>query len=413
MKAKLRHVAMLLVFAACGPKTPVDTQVFLDSTPTRDALAIDPSADNPVALTPANDGIARDNSSGIADQLSNDLIGELNDRIRDLVASVEDLVATPPSKAEALVHEWRKQNAGLAYRFTMSRGGPARFGWLLEAKKIGEPDSAFARILAGGIRRNAAAHRGTGLLLLDFDAYAAVAAGTATTVLSRGKFGAAFTHAPNATLLEYGVSAYTGSNGDEPAHAAFFRALHINKTAAHPLLGFFRVGGRRALPLFGSGEETVVARVRRLQGLGGWARATVFGGNVSGGEAYLVRECWGAQAAVAYRRVWRCDLVLGRTSNCTQVVNAQLPPLGGVLPLDGASAPPDGVLEKATLRTVCANVLGDFYAGLAAADVDPPADEGNTSEDESQSGLAGGEIPALPDSLSGADSASGAPPAAD
>jgi hypothetical protein len=358
----------------------------------------------------SDSSVARD-AAPLSDASATDLIGELNEHVAELVGKVETLVAEPTATATATEEVWNGTEGGVSDRFTMTRGGPNRFAWLLQAQAGGH----FVQVLAGGIRRGAVAHRGTGFFALDYDNYAAAAAGTATVVAARGRFGAVFAHGPNGILLEYALKNYSGA-GEAP-HSAFFHAVRVSETALHPALAFFRAGGRRDLVSGPVGQESVIVRERRAAGIGGWARGVVFGGDVPLGEAFLFRECWSPTKVVAYRRVWLCATdAAGQTSTCRYESTgafAQLGVLtGSILPAAGGSSDPNGAAEKETFRQLCLGGLAPGLAAAALAEPDPPADENDTTEDVSLAGAPADATPTTTDTIDAALAADGTPPSA-
>ena len=342
------------------------------------------------------------------------LIAELDGRMADIVSIITALVTEKPASASATEVVWVGDSGGVVFRFTETRGGPNRFGWLLEAHGESAPDTSYATVLAGGIRRNTDAHRGTGYFALDYNHFAAAAAGSSTTVTARGLFGAVFAHTPQGTLLAYELKNYT--SGAEPPHSAYYQTVRVDKTAAHPALAFFRAGGQRDLLAGDAGApalaENVIVRARRAAGVGGWARAVVFGGDAPTGTAFLFRECWSAANAVAYRRVWACAIDSdGSLSACKFKSTKTLVQVGGAaLPSDGEASNPDGFGEKETLRKLCFSELGPGLAAAAIAEKDPPANTDDTAEDVAAAGAPADDTPASSDSVTSALSADGSAP---
>ena len=255
-------------------------------------------------------------------------IAEVNALIKLVVGPIEDgIKSVQPSVKTATSHVWViDAGKGVTLRFTVDKEGDGRFSWLAEGKKSGDPDSVYQEVLGASFQRDAAIGapgRGRGVIRLDIDGYSAIAAGTGAATAAVGKIRAGFRHGPKGDHHRYLLDDYSPDPSRKPRVSVYFDVVHVFAAAPAPGRVWIHGGGQADLggataalgsPADASQLERFHSRVRRLNGVGGWASAVAFSGNLPAGTAAFVRECWTAAGMVTYRRTWSCAYPSGLTN---------------------------------------------------------------------------------------------------
>ncbi len=162
------------------------------------------------------------------------------------------------------------------------------------------------------------------------------------------------------------------------------------------------LGDRNVFPKSDACEREIVS-VRRVVGVGGWGRATIYGGDLPLGRALLFREVWTAAGGVTYRRSWDCpyaretDAEFSRNSGfsyagCKFMVLGILPPVGGTAPEAVQSNTDDNPWDPANVSDFKAAVIAAVGANQATAEeisneADPTSDVASVLTDETTSGI--------------------------
>jgi hypothetical protein len=383
-------LSALFLFAACGSTNKAPTLSskpisqnnleYADASPDVDALIIDESS-----VQAASAGAARQSSlpeSSVASHVKS-AVGDLNTAIKAALSQVKAMTALEPEVQSNGARVWTTAKNGLTYELTVGKRN-SRYLWRLAAKK--DADTTFSEIMKGYVKRKAdgEAGRGAGALGIDLTAYEALAAGTDAAITQKGLVFAAFAHSGAGAHL-----VYRDTTTSALPISAYFSGHRVFSVGSIPALSFVRAGGRFNVSDFsdlsGPENETVVARLRRIVGVGGWGRALITGGNLPAGTRRVVRECWASpqtgEEVVYARRVWDCTSATDTATAPTCTLQAEWSQPAGALATDDPNAP------QPTVFDVCfpnaAQALRTRLQNLAAQDSAKSLPENPAAADDS------------------------------
>ncbi len=259
-------------------------------------------------------------------------VRDLNQALRNFMQPIVALVRdTAPTASTASTRVWGPVTRGATdFRFVMQRGAARHFGWLLEARPS-DTTEKFVTVAAGGITVGYAVRRGVGSVGIDLDALGTLD----PTIAGRGSLLASFAHGPNGSALAYRLRDFTPDPSWKTPVTAVVQAVHLKVGVNRLRLAYYGNVLGTATDQF----EFVLARVRHLRDIGGRADSIVTGGDVAGGHAWVVSECWDAGLKSAYRVVHDCPeggiggdqctevSTVGNAAACAHdVADADLPP---------------------------------------------------------------------------------------
>lgn len=340
----MRSIAVfVLALAACSKLTP--SAEFIDAAPASAALTL-ATEDDTTTAGPLFAGATKVE------------IADVNAMVGTVVGFVDTgLKGASLVSKSATQHVWTIDTGkGIALRFTIDKLSDAHFNWLVEAKARGD----YVEILRAQLARDNTIPlpgRGSGVLGIDLDAWNAVTAGTPLATAASGKVTLGFQHGPGGSHHRYRLD------------AQYFDVVHV------PGRVWTLGSGTASLDALVSGPggpEKFHARVRQINGKGGWSSAVAFGGRFPGGTAALARECWDAAGSLTYRRVWSCSYSpdgarrgnLDLASGCTLLPGAIQ--VGGS-PASDTTGSPDDDANFAPLAAACLAGVSASRAELTAS----------------------------------------------
>jgi hypothetical protein len=208
-----------------------------------------------------------------------------------------------------------KDENGVTWKLTVARIEAARFAWKLEGKPVGADDSAYKTVAAGALARIVAAeHRGSGVVAIDLDAYAAID----STSHAAGKVFNAFKHVGadgNARVLVYVLKGFSAdTTQSQPADAI----VYGHRTASGEAVVRVVANSESLPPLSGgtdAGPELMLARLHSIPQVGGRADVYFPGTGISGsgtngdvppGKFIVARSCWNAAEQEQFKAVFVC-----------------------------------------------------------------------------------------------------------
>lgn len=343
MTSTARAVACSAVLAACGDNGNTNSKAkitaaaeFADAAPETSALTLDSEG---VSSSPTRE--AAGGASTIAGT-TKQVVDRLNAAVTEALQNVEAAIATAPTESEGNVRTWLSTKQGVTFKLAVKKLGDNQFAWKLQAKKEASADDAYKIVLGGKLRRdkNAGPRRGAGTVGIDLTNLHDVTADTAAATPQTGKLFAAFRHNKQGAHLVYRMKDFKAdASATTPAESAYFSGFRVFAKEIGgrklPAISWVRAGGIANVTHFAETaptdlNETIVVRLRRFIGLGGWGRAVIKGGNVAANTAIVVRECWNSpltgSEAVYHRETWRCATpLLGNLQTCEFVAEYSYP----------------------------------------------------------------------------------------
>lgn len=382
-----------------------------------------------------------DVSTKFTAQLSDTQVANINLAITTIVGDIEaGVAATQPITATANEAVWVYDGGkGVTYRFTLAQAATLVFGWKGEAKASAAADSTYVTILAGDFLRipatDSIAHRGAGSIGLDLTAFATVAAGTQAAITARGQLFISYRHGATGTMLRIATKAYTPDPSTTPATSLYLEGAHVKAHGTLPASSFVLAAGKANLATFltnvgltpdATKPESWLAHARRVDTLGGWGSAVVFGGVIPASSAYIARECWNAAQAVGYRRVWDCAVASSAldaaTATCTLVDSVQVSADGSGLTttadpvstanftgIDSVCFPQETAALKAEAAPYIAALKADFSGAISVSTTDSSLSVTVTAASSADASDSGATEPAAPPTTMPATDGSQAP----
>jgi hypothetical protein len=320
----LKPIALAaLMLAACG-KEEVDE--FAEATPDMEGVQLE--------LSGNEEGLAglRFNAVGESDaalstppeylQKVREGIRDLNEGLRRALAPVAELIRAgdPLEQREVRIYGPRDID-GATFRLVVRRGMLRRFGWVLQAKKIGADDASYVNVMAGHMIRGLRAHRGRGVLGIDLDAYKTVV----ESYPGQGKLFVAYHHIGEHKALLYALNGFTPNVATHEPVDAVFAGHRIMPSGATRV----RTASMTDLVEGAAGRELVLSRARWVPGEGG--RAAIFvpalrnglpNGDMPADRYRVAVSCWDGNEAEVFKRAVECDdTVLPTDPSCTVLIS--------------------------------------------------------------------------------------------
>jgi hypothetical protein len=326
MSRGTQRVLVLALVSGAGVGCAPHTNEFENATPDTSGYTLEITGDakgeglSTASLAADGVGVVSQGLTGALPEYLQDTreaVRALNDGVRAVIDPIVDLVATHPLAAGDK-QVWGPKDRGTAtYRFIVARGLERRFGWLLQAKPIGAPDSAYQVVMGGVIVPGDLPHRGRGAMGVDLDKLSTID----TTVTGRGQLLVGFAHVLGFKVLKYALHQFT----PDPAQFAPIDALFGGwrgpqgrtevKVAVHANLE----GTATAA------AELAVLHARWLPGVGGRVDAVATSGDVPAGKAVVAFQCFNKDCGVAgsFTLVSLCDI--GAPASCVPVKTDGVP----------------------------------------------------------------------------------------
>lgn len=395
---KRAMICILFASAACGRQNPATTSPpaasqqatleFTEAAPDVSALTLDEDSSQTA-------GAARDVTAPFPSIAGGVKVAvkDLNDSIKAVLGQIETMIKNAPATTSGDVRTWTASKNDIDYALSIRRIEAGIFGWKMEAKKTTATD--YTLVMGGKIKRKGAdllPRHGAGFIGIDLTAYKAVADGTPGAITKSGKIFAAFQRGPAARHVVYRLKDFQKDTTSAALPiSTYFSAFRVFAKDPVPPLAFIRAGGRFNVSDFsdlaGAANETVTARLRRVVGVGGWARAVIRDGDLPAGTRRIVRECWNSpltgDEALYLREVWDCtgtrNATDGTFPTCTQLSTFHYP---------AVQAAPAGDPEAPATR---ARFLAQCFPDAAArvkerlknlASVDPPLTDDPNDDQE-------------------------------
>jgi len=245
----------------------------------------------------------------------------LNDLVKKFVTPVVDAVAAGgkdvTGSADTKVFGPKDEN-GITWKLTVRRVSGRRFGWVLEAKPLGQFDSAYKTVAAGALQRTGnAEHRGAGRTSIDLDAYASID----PTSHAQGKLFNAFKHFGDDGEARVVVYALKGFTADSTVAAPGDAVVYGHKSASGETVvrvaAFSETLAPSTAGAADAGPELMLARLRFIPTVGG--RADVYypsttgtlglnsNGDVPSGKYIAAKSCWDKTEQEGFKAVAICN----------------------------------------------------------------------------------------------------------
>jgi len=245
----------------------------------------------------------------------------LNDLVKKFVTPVVDAVAAGgkdlTGTADTKVFGPKDEN-GITWKLTVRRVSGRRFGWVLEAKPLGQFDSAYKTVAAGALQRTGnAEHRGAGRTSIDLDAYASID----PTSHAQGKLFNAFKHFGDDGEARVVVYALKGFTADSTVAAPGDAVVYGHKSASGETVvrvaAFSETLAPSTAGAADAGPELMLARLRYMPTVGG--RADVYypsttgtlglnsNGDVPSGKYIAAKSCWDKTEQEGFKAVAICN----------------------------------------------------------------------------------------------------------
>jgi hypothetical protein len=388
--------ALVLALAACGARDEVDP--FIAGVPDAEGLALEVQGGAAEGLA-AEGGVAAFAAAVPAPEddlaAARERVRALNEAVRAVFAHVGALAATQPAgggevrrygPVERCVEPGASgacaEGGSALLRLTVTRLGPVRFAFVLQARAVGsaEAEDAYLPVLAGWMIRGPVERRGAGQLGVNLDNLHAKAPG----FLGRGRLAAGFANGPAVRSVRYLAAGFTPDVALHPELAN--GALVGHRTAA----GATRV---RLAALADTVEDTTAPeqnflRVGYVPRVAGRAFAAVRGGDVAAGTYWFGRACYApgptGALALAYKEWASCASGVGPAACVAAAVAA-----GTTVQVF-----PDPAVEPTTWQAECA--LAVPVAPELELPVDVPADLDDPTPEPAADGAGAGTPPAPP-----------------
>lgn len=326
-KRLLLAAVAVAVVAGCGRQ---GDEEFAEAAPDADALALAISGS-------AEEGVQQSALNGTQIEYlahARQGVRQLNVAVRDLLQPVVALVNLGPtqSASTATLKVYGPVDRGNGtYRLMVKKIDVGRFGWRVEVKPQGAPDTDYGIVMGGRVFKDAVANRARGGMGVDLDAW--VLKDSART--GAGKLFVGYGHGDLGRTLVYTLRGFTPDAASvAPVTAAFVghRLLPSMKTRVR-MASTYNLNDSPT-----AAEELVRARIRFIPGVGGRADVLATGGDVPAGSVYIGSACWDAQETEGFSILRQC--VKGDPSSCT-VVAARGAPANCQLGLDQPMSPPE------------------------------------------------------------------------
>jgi hypothetical protein len=311
--------ASLAFAAACGGAA----NEFAASTPDVRGQSIEitgAQTEGAAFLTESN-GVSSQDLSNPPEYLAKtrETIKGLNDLVKKFLTPVVDAVATGgtdlPGHGDTKVFGPKDDN-GITWSLTVKRTSGHGFGWVLQGKPVGQPDTAYVNVAAGRLKRTGSAeHRGSGVTSIDLDAYASIDA----TSHAAGKLFNAFKHFGDDGEAKVVVYALKGFTADSTVAHPADGVIYGHKTPSGEAVVRVAAVSETLAPIAPSttdaGAELTFARLHWIPGIGG--RANVYypgtmpdrtaNGDVPPGKFIVAASCWDKSEVEGFKSVAVCD----------------------------------------------------------------------------------------------------------
>jgi hypothetical protein len=317
---KMLLCASLALAAACGGAA----DQFAAATPDvrGQLIEITGSASEGRMFLAENNGVSSQDLTSGPEYLAKTqaTVKALNDLVAQFLTPVQDLIGTTETDLQGHVETkvfGPKDEGTITWKLTVKHVEGHRFGWLLDGKPVGSPDTAYTTVAAGRLQRTGnAEHRGSGVSSIDLDAYAKID----STSHAAGKLFNAFKHFGDdgdAKVVVYALKGFTldpavapGADGiiyghKTPSGEAVVRVAAISETL-DPI----------APSTTDAGPELMLARLHWIPGTGGRAdvffpstagQGTTSNGDVPAGKFIVAKSCWDKAEVEGYKSVAICD----------------------------------------------------------------------------------------------------------
>ena len=260
-----------------------------------------------------------------------DAIKSLNQGLRSAFGPIEKLILTNgPSQTQGQVYKYGPYTQdGYDYLLSVVRVAGNHYGWKLQVKKSGDPDTSYVGFAAGTTFKvpSDQVHRGRGTIGLDLDAYKTVV----TSFPGQGKLFVAFSHhgfgpaaadagvTDQSKTLIYALKNFSADTSQwQPVDALFY--AHKNGLSGVTSVRVAAYADIPEIPNDTPAKELLIGRARYNPGVGGRAEVAVLGGDL-GDKIFFGRECWDRAEALVFKATALCTLgdVPG-TGSCTWTV---------------------------------------------------------------------------------------------
>lgn len=238
----------------------------------------------------------------------------VNATVKEMMGQVRSLIEQSEGRQTAAGRVYGPKDVGtVTYRVLVRKLGEGSFGWRLEAKPQGAQDSAYLRVMAGGVqRRGESGRRGT--FGANLDNMKAIDASYPGQGLLLGGFGL---REGNKTLA-YRLRNFTpDAQEHRPVTAAFVGHRRADTGATSVRLATHQNLAR--IPNGTAAEELVRLRARWVPGVGGRAAILATAGDIPQGEAYVGTSCWDAQLQEGFKALLHCTQVGTPSRSCTVI----------------------------------------------------------------------------------------------
>jgi hypothetical protein len=286
-KLGLLGVATVVLAAACG-----GDDGFSDAQPETSAYQMELTGDSTEGLTTSTQsdwGAATQAlSAPVPEYLGHtrDAIKALNDAVKSILAPAEQAIAASAGKTQiGDTRTFGPTDQGQAtYLFIMKRVDARTFGWELQAKPQGAPDSAYVKVMGGAFVKGDLPRRGTGVFGADLDKLASVDA----AFHGNGQMLVGFAHVGGYKVLAYGLHNFSPDVTQFDPIDAVFSGWKGPLGEAHVRLAAYANIQDSPTPA----KELVLLHARWLPGVGGRADAVAVAGDVPQGHAIVANSCW-------------------------------------------------------------------------------------------------------------------------